>query len=383
MFPQREFYTTCTPLTGLQSAAFRSKYYLHRFLKHFRRSGTSLTFLEDATNDLAKFDRRPELAAPIVQVAPGTTTTLPTLATAISAMQISSAAAISTVDPQPSSHRSQSPAVAGPSPTTMANHLVAALTEVERTFRAIEDEDDEGEAAIRLMDALGEPARTVGPEGEGEDMEIDELEEDDGDDIGVKGKGKGRAGGDEWTPEPRVDQNGKRQRSDEETESDWDQYKRSPKIVVKRPSVRRSIATAGISKHRTFGRPTGNYFDPPCSTCHLAGRVCERNVRGGSCTHCKVSKRACEYAKPQTAKRVKSKPTIDSEDDEDKGPHDRADCDSSPMLHPQPSRPRRAAGKRAMQAIRGEIVIPTLQPLVPVTKKTSTRRCAAVKSKGQ
>lgn len=299
-----------------------------------------------------------------------------TLAAAVSAMEIDSGAGNFqvpagnfTAHPEPSTVRQPSPAIAGPGPTTMANQIMAAITEVSRTFRDMDEHDeydDEGEAAIQMMDALGEPARIVKGEPENSDMEVDELEGDAK--PRMNGKGKGRQG-------PKV----------EDSDTDWDQYMRSPKSVIKPRHVRRSTAATGLGKYVPRSRPTGDYFDPPCSTCHIAGKVCEQDVRGGSCSGCKASKRACEYARPRTSRRVKSKPTVvDSEDDGKHGFESEAEHQSAPRVNPRTPRPRRAASKRAMQAIRGEIVIKPLQPLVPVEKKPSTRRRAAVKtSKGK
>lgn len=270
----------------------------------------------------------------------------------------------------------QSTAVPGPGPTTVANRIVTTVTDIVRSFRDIEQEDDEGEAAIRYMDTVGYHAKIK--EKGSSDMEVDELEEDEG---GKKGKGKAR--GVERTPEPRAHHKKVKEEVKEESDSDdWDRYKRSPKLAAKHGSVRRSNLTAATTRYRMVGRSTGDYFDPPCSTCHLAGRVCERNIKGGSCTQCKVYKRACEYAGRGGTRRVKSKPTIDSEEDDDEDDDDeKNDRQMASEFQPRTPRPRRAASKRAMQAIRGEIVIPTLQPLAPTGKKPPTgRRHAAVKA---
>ena len=257
----------------------------------------------------------------------------------------------------------------------MANQMVAALNEVShnvlQTFWDIEedDEEDQGEEVIQMMDMLGGQARTFDQKEIASDMEVDELEEDLKPWVKEKGKEREREQGADA----------------EETESDWDKYMRFSKVAVKHPSGQCSNPSVAVSNYRILGHLTEDYFDPPCSTCHLAGRVCEQDMKGVSCTQCKENKRACKYANTQTAKQVKSKLTVESEDEERRGQSDsREECQSSPPFNPWTPCPCHVASKWAMQAIRGEIVVPPLQPLVPVARKASTCHHAMVKkSKGK
>jgi hypothetical protein len=220
------------------------------------------------------------------------------------------------------------------------------------TFRDMpKDDKDDDESKVEL-------AWIVKQEPENSDMDINELAGDST--PRMNGGGKGRQG-----------------LKVEDSESDYDLYMRSP-IIIKPRHVRQSMAATGQSKYGPRSRPTGDYFDPPCSTCHVAGRACEQDMRGGSCSQCKVSKRACEYAKPRTSRRVKSKPTVDSKDDEKKyGSESGAEHQSAPRLNPRTRSPARRASKRAMQAIHSEIVIPV------ENKPPTPRRAAVKKSKGK
>ena len=74
MLLQKTFYKWCTPLTGPESAAFCGKFYVHKFLKHFCHSRTTPTFVSNARNQLAKFNKHSHIGMK-VPVAPKTTTT--------------------------------------------------------------------------------------------------------------------------------------------------------------------------------------------------------------------------------------------------------------------------------------------------------------------
>lgn len=206
----------------------------------------------------------------------------------------------------------QPTAIAGPGPTTALNAAVAMaarsaeredssqhpLGTAARTFAALEEEEDEeeeqyGEQAIRVME---EQMERLGRE-ELSGMDVDEEGPRP---VRIKGKGKARES---------------KAGEESESESEWNTEKEN--MVRARPRARRPSTPAAAKRRERVAHPTGELFDPPCSNCRFASRECEQTSNGGACVDCKLKKKRCEYALPQTRK-VKSKPTVESEDDRER-----------------------------------------------------------------
>lgn len=88
----------------------------------------------------------------------------------------------------------------------------------------------------------------------------------------------------------------------------------SKTVIRSRPRPPVSPIPPTLNKRRAPPVPTGDFYDPPCSTCRTAGKDCERQATAGACVNCRHFKHKCEFAKIRKTK--KSKPVVESEDDD-------------------------------------------------------------------
>lgn len=109
--------------------------------------------------------------------------------------------------------------------------------------------------------------------------------------------------------------------SDVTDNSGWSSWQ--DRVIVSRPPPRERKPQQPRKPVRT--QPSGRVYDPPCLNCRRGSRrgelECEEPRGGGACIGCKRKKQGCQYALLVAKKKVvKSKPQIESEDDDSDGP---------------------------------------------------------------
>ena len=96
--------------------------------------------------------------------------------------------------------------------------------------------------------------------------------------------------------------------------SDGEEYDSKPRTTANKSKDVKSRKSGIRKEEKPLGR-TGDLYDPPCSSCRLAQRTCEKTGMGSACFACRRSKQRCEYAQPKR-RRPRSNEVIDSADEE-------------------------------------------------------------------
>jgi len=261
-----------------------------------------------------------------------------------------------------------SPAIAGPGPTTEFNRAIGygnirhpvPIYDGEMEEDELESDgggvkDGEGERkSFADVDAEGEddPDAMVGV-AEGVEWFLrraaeSDVEMEDATKSGDKGKGKAR--------EPTGTMGDPMMLSASESDSDWGT--RENKVIVSRPPKFKPTKMPAPTQQQRNIRPTGRYFDEPCSRCVVGGWRCEKDERGGSCIACKQKKQRCTHSNPtRRGTRVKSKAFIDSDDDDEHSAGFTTDANTKKVPKPEPTRqaPSRKARTKAKVAIRAAV----------------------------
>jgi hypothetical protein len=83
-------------------------------------------------------------------------------------------------------------------------------------------------------------------------------------------------------------------------------------VIHSRPRPPVSPLPPTSKSNRSLPIPTGEFYEPPCSTCQTAGVDCEKQVTGEACVRCRKFKHKCEFSKVRNLK----KSTVVESDDE-------------------------------------------------------------------
>ena len=355
---QKKFYRDCAELTEpAQRAAFKASFFLHSFIRDYKPKKDNPTFLDDQRLQLASYDSKKARSAP----RPDTTTQRKS----------------PPVDVLPTA-----PRVATPPPITMPAP-VTKIRDSRKSENDSQDYDTQKKKPPRKIILPTVPRGTRAPSPppfgkagpgprtmefrgfrdiDGSQSSEDEKEKDTEeqtapvDDNVIKVKRR------ESVKVTRYEDRGD---SDASSGSSWRMKKKNPRKTVaqekKRDEESSKPRQTPVEKKREENPvvPTGELYDPPCSACRLAGRVCEKQGLGTACAACRRSKHRCEYSRDKR-RAAKSKPDVLSADENSDAPDDA---------------PSRLAAKVATKAITRAIEDIEAAP-GPAKKKT------AAKSKG-
>lgn len=331
---QKKIYRDCAILTvPEQVAAFKASIFLHSFIRAFKLNKDSPTFLGDQRLQLALYDAKKTL--------PVTRTVHEIAAPARGPSEVIPAAPPRPLSPSPL-------AIAGPGPQTMANFarpgenrlpfskrlsvsppprttgttLLPSRAElpnkrkkdpkevkkVYKGFRDIEESGSESEKEEHSESKMAEPRRTesrpIVPEKKGKEKKTADEKPCANEKV-IKVKRRRTAAA---TPQPETAE------SDSSSSTSWDEMRQKSK-----PRTTPAKSKLENKKNENPVVPTGELYDPPCSTCRIAERDCEKQGLGSACVACRRSKQRCEYSL-RKRRAAKSKDEVDSEDDQSDGP---------------------------------------------------------------
>ena len=84
-------------------------------------------------------------------------------------------------------------------------------------------------------------------------------------------------------------------------------------VIQSRPRPPVSPLPPTYKSNRSLPIPTGEFYEPPCSTCQTARVECEKQATGEACVRCRTFKHKCEFSKIRKPK--KSTPVVESDDE--------------------------------------------------------------------